>query len=217
MLLRLITQEARRLWRVRRGAPPAVARRPGVWHHDDLVWAASLARGVPGDFAEIGVFRGAAFRKLAALAHAQGKLAHAFDSFRGMAPPQPEDGEEYPASKFDIGGADAFARLMDEAGVARSWYRVWAGFIPECFAEVPAGARFSLVVIDVDHYRATADSLAWAAPRVERRGILALDDYVPGHTGLATRAINEFLGRDRDFEKVAEFNQQLFLRRKRGA
>lgn len=215
--LRLLLDETRRLWRARRGAPPLVARRPGSWHPADLAWAAALVREVSGDFAEIGVFRGDAFRVLAALARAQGRLAHAFDSFRGMAAPQPEDGEHYPQGKFDIGGPENFVRLMDEAGLAREAYRVWPGFVPECFREVAPHARFALVLIDVDHYRPTAESIAWAVPRIPRGGILALDDYVRGHTGLATRAIEEFLRRDREFERLAEFNQQLFLRRVRGA
>lgn len=213
MLLELIKKEARRLWSGRSGAPPAVERRIGAWHHDDLAWMAGLVRHVPGDFAEIGVFRGAAFRKLAALAHAGDRTAHAFDSFRGMAAPQSEDGGQYPAGKFNIGGADAFVRLMDEAGVAREWYRLWVGYIPDCFRDVPPDTRFSLVVVDVDHYRPTADSLAWAAPRIANGGILALDDFVPTHDGLATRAIREFLGQRQGFDRIAEFNQQLILRR----
>lgn len=213
MLLRFVKREARRWWSGRARAPPAVERRTGAWHHEDLAWMARLVRHVPGDFAEIGVFRGAAFRKLAALAHEQGRTTHAFDSFRGMAAPQPEDGGQYAAGKFDIGGADAFVRLMGEAGVAREWYRVWAGYIPDCFTDVPPDTRFSLVVVDVDHYRPTADSLAWAAPRIAPGGVLALDDFVPAHDRLATRAIREFLDQQRGFERIAEFNQQLILRR----
>ena len=104
--------------------------------------------------------------------------------------------------------------LMDEADVPREYYRLWPGFIPACFTPFPARSDFALVVIDVDHYRPTADSLSWAAPRVSRGGILALDDYLPATDLLATRAIKEFLAGTTDFDKVAEFNQQLILRRK---
>jgi O-methyltransferase len=198
----------------RHSAPPVNARQHGSWHHADLEWMAKCVGTVPGDFAEIGVYRGAAFGRLAILAHEQGKMAHAFDSFHGMGDPGPEDGGQYPKGKFDIGGPEAFVRLMDEAGIPRERYRVWPGFVPSCFESFPAQSGFSLVVIDVDHYQPTADSLRWAAPRVRRGGILALDDYLPATSLLATKAIKEFLAGARRFERVAEFNQQLILRRK---
>ena len=175
---------------------------------------AESVNAVPGDFAEIGVYRGAAFRRLAILAHEQGRIAHAFDSFQGMGHPGPEDGGQYPKGKFDIGGPESFMRLMDEAGIPREHYRVWSGFVPSCFESFPAQSRFSLVVIDVDHYQPTADSLRWAAPRVNQGGVLALDDYLPATDLLATKAIKEFLASAPEFDRVAEFNQQLILRRR---
>jgi hypothetical protein len=196
------------------GAPPALERHSGSWHHSDLAWLAGLVAEVPGDFAEVGVFRGAAFRRVAALAYSQDRMAHAFDSFRGMAPPQVVGDEHYAAGKFDIGGPDAFVKLMDEAGVRRDAYRLWAGFIPECFADAPESLRFALAILDVDHYQPTVDGLKWLAPRISPGGILALDDYIPAIDLLATKAIKEFLGSESCFDVVAEFNQQLILRRK---
>lgn len=214
MLRNLFKQIARSLRQENTGAPPAVERRPGSWHHADLEWLANLAADVPGDFAEIGVFRGAAFRKLAALSYSQDRMAHAFDSFEGMAPPQAEDGDQYPAGKFDIGGPEVFLKLMDEAGVPRDAYRVRAGFVPDCFDDVPATARFALAILDVDHYQPTVDALRWLAPRMPPGGILALDDYLESHDRLATKAIKEFLAGKPDFDIVAQFNQQLILRKR---
>jgi O-methyltransferase len=194
--------------------PPDRERHHGSWHGADLEWMAKSVRNVPGDFAEIGVYRGAAFRRLAALAHEQSRIAHAFDSFHGMGDPGPEDGEHYPKGKFVVGGPESFMSLMDDAGVPRDHYRLWPGYVPFCFEPFPGQARFSLVLIDVDHYQPTAESLRWAAPRVSRGGILALDDYIPATELLATKAIKEFLARESRFEPVAEFNQQLILRRK---
>lgn len=93
-------------------------------------------------------------------------MAHAFDSFRGMAPPQSEDGEQYRAGKYDIGGPKMFIDLMDASGVPRDAYRVWAAFIPECFRDVSDAVRFAFAILDVDHYRATVDGLEWLAPRI---------------------------------------------------
>jgi len=217
MLLKLLAREAAKLLgRITSNNPvdlPQVERRHGSWHHADIEWMANQVRAVAGDFAEIGVFRGAAFRKLAALAAQQAKLAHAFDSFVGMDAPTAEDGTHYPKGKFDIGGPAQFVQLMTAAGVQPELYRVWAGYVPACFEQAPPALRFSLAILDLDHYRPTAASLGWLAPRINDGGLLALDDYVPSHDALATKAIREFLASDRRFEKIAFFNQQLILRK----
>ena len=192
---------------------PYVARRTGTWDHADLEWLATRVGNVPGDFAEIGVFQGAAFRKLARLASQQGKLAHAFDSFIGMNAPAPEDGGHYPKGKFDIGGPDQFARLMSEAGVERTCYELWPGYVPDCFSAVPPDRTFSLAILDVDHYHPTVDALRWLSPRITQLGILALDDFLPHANILASKAIKEFLLTNHGFEQIAFFNQQLILRK----
>ena len=211
---RRLQQELRHVWSGRAGAPPIIERHHGTWHHCDLGWMAGLVRNVPGDFAEIGVFRGTTFQKLALHAHDQGKLSHAFDSFSGMAEPSVYDGTQYPRGKFDIGGPEQFIALMNEAGVPRTHYQIWPGYTPLCFENVPASLRFSLAILDVDHYQPTADSIAWLAPRITAGGILALDDFVEPQTTLATRAIKEFLAKKPHFDIIATFNQQLILRKR---
>jgi len=192
---------------------PAVERRHGTWHHADIEWLVPKVANITGDFAEIGVFRGAAFRKVAELASTQNKHAHAFDSFAGMDEPTAADGSAYPKGKFDIGGPAEFERLMHKAGVARESYTMWAGFVPACFNTVPPGLRFSFVILDVDHYQPTVDALQWLVPRINTGGILALDDYVAGGQSLASKAIGEFLAGDKLFRRIASFNQQLILRK----
>src|SRR6185295_3206583 len=155
-----------------------IDRRPGTWHHADLEWMAAVAADVPGDFAEIGVFKGAAFRKLTGLAHDQGRGAHAFDSFTGMAEPGAQDGNQYARGTFDVGGPERFAAMMDAAGVPRGHYRLWLGYIPACFADVPPSLSFALAILDVDHYEPTAAALDWLAPRLAAGALLALDDYL---------------------------------------
>ncbi len=213
-LARELTRLARRLADGNPRDLPAVERRHGSWHHADLEWLAPRVAAIAGDFAEIGVFRGAAFRRLATLAADQHKLAHAFDSFAGMAEPTAADGSAYPKGRFDIGGPAEFLRLMDKAGVAREHYRLWPGYVPDCFNAVPPELRFSFVILDLDHYLPTVHALQWLLPRISPGGILALDDYIAGGNALASKAIGEFLAQDRSFDKVAAFNQQLILRKR---
>ncbi len=220
MLLKLLAREAARLLEnVRSGNPldlPLVARQSGSWNHVDLEWIAKKVATVPGDFAEIGVFRGAAFRKVAALAAQQGRRAHAFDSFVGMNDPTPADDGGYPKGMFDVGGPDAFAQLMTACSVDRATYEIWPGYVPACFSQVPDGLRFAWAIVDLDQYQPTVDALNWVPGRLNPGGILALDDYVPAvnRGKLATRAIDEFLATAHGFERIAVFNQQMLLRKK---
>src|SRR3954470_15264564 len=96
MLFKLLAHEAARLvGNVRSGSPlglPLVPRQTGSWNHADLDWLTAEVAHIGGDLAEIGVFRGAAFRRIAVLAAGQNKRAHAFDSFAGMNEPTPADG-----------------------------------------------------------------------------------------------------------------------------
>jgi O-methyltransferase len=210
-VLTALIRNALKHWR---GTPPEVQRRPGSWHHADLDWMAAKVRRVPGDFAEIGVFQGAAFRRVATLAAAQNRLAHAFDSFRGMDEPSVHDGQQYPKGKFDIGGPERFVALMEAAEVPRDAYRLWPGYVPACFAGCPGDLRFALAILDLDHYEPTVEGLRWLAPRIVPGGLLALDDWLPATDLLATRAIKEFLAQRPPFAVVAEMNQQIILRRR---
>jgi len=102
---------------------------------------------------------------------------------------------------------------MDRHHVPRSFYQLHPGYIPDCFSDVPDSLRLSFALLDVDHYEPTVQALDWIWPRLNPSGVLALDDFLPSHQILATRAIKEFLRRQDDFDIIGFFNQQLILRK----
>jgi predicted O-methyltransferase YrrM len=102
---------------------------------------------------------------------------------------------------------------MDENGVSREAYRLWAGYVPDCFRDVDEHLRFSFVILDLDHYEPTVEALQWVWPRLAHGAILALDDFNPRMKGLAARAIKEFLRQANDFDIVDFFNNQLVLKK----
>jgi Macrocin-O-methyltransferase (TylF) len=184
-----------------------------VISNQNLLTLLARVTNVAGDFVEVGVFRGDTFKRLAPIAHALGKTAHAFDSFQGMAPPTDQDFGHYPEGKLSVGGVAAFEKIMKESGVPDQYYRLWPGFIPRCFDGFDAPVSFALV--DVDQYRPTLDSLTWIWPRLSANAILVLDDYFRKREGLAARAIEEWLEKQDPIEaQVFDYvDTQLYIKK----
>ncbi len=183
----------------------------GAWDSRRLaVWAGELI-AVPGDFAEVGAYKGQSFAHLARLAAAHGRTAHAFDSFLGMADPGPRDGPVYPRGRLSVGGLAAFARRMDAASVPAGSYYLHGGYVPDCFRGA-AALHLALCIVDLDHYEPTVQAIAWAWEHLSPGGYLCLDDYFPGRDTYASGAIGEWLAAEpRDV--VWHCNAQLVARR----
>lgn len=189
----------------------AIWRKPGRWYDPDIQKYTGMVAGVKGDFAEIGVFEGETFAKLIPIAHQQGKLVHAFDSFQGMDDPGEFDWR--PKGEFAVGGVNGFRKLMRKRGFGEDQYVVWDGFIPTCFEKAREDLAFSFVLLNVDNYEPTKKGLAWAWSRLNTSGVMALDDFYPDGKGEASKAIKEFLRERSDFDIVDFLNFQLALQK----
>lgn len=174
-----------------------------------------MIKTVPGDLAEIGVAMGGTFYRLVPIAKRRGCEAHAFDSFMGMDTPGPKDDPSlYPKSKFNQGGPDGFAKMMDDYGIVREDYHLWAGYVPHCF-DGAEKLRFAFVYLDLDVYAPSQAALAWLWPRLHEGGILMVDDYweVGGPDGRVIDAINEWLPSMPDAFKIECENNQLIIKK----
>ena len=148
----------------------------------------------PGDFAELGVWRGETFLPMAAAAAKEKRIAHAVDSFRGMLKSTLNDIDEqgrdcYPEGALSAGGPEALRKATAEMPNVR----IHVGFIPQVLRKVKPAAGLALVHIDLDQYKPTLAAMAWAWPRINAGGVLAMHDYWPGRGCLASKAIDEFL------------------------
>jgi O-methyltransferase len=123
---------------------------------------------VPGDLAEVGVFRGGSAHLIC---EAKGsRTLHLFDTFAGL----PKAGEWDP--KFQQGG---FASSLGEVqAYLQSFAKVH--FHPGLFPETASGLEqcmFSFVHLDADLYQSTLSGLEWFYPRMNRGAILISHDY----------------------------------------
>ncbi len=165
---------------------------------EHLLPALMQAARVPGDFMELGVWHGETFLPLAKVAGEQGRLAHAVDSFVGMAPPSPQDFDaerkcEHPEGSLSVGGPAAIREKT--AGMAH--VRLHVGFIPAILAEIETPAGLALVHVDLDQYSPTLAALRWVWARTNPGGIVICHDYFEGMECMASLAIQEFLAQER--------------------
>lgn len=143
-----------------------------------------LARGVPGDLLEAGVWRGGASIFLRALLAAHDepeRRVFAADSFAGMPPPDPA---RHPADAgIDLSRETRLRVPLEE--VRRNFARYGllderVVFVPGWFRDsLPAApiGRLAVLRLDADLYGSTRDVLTHLYPRVSAGGCVIVDDW----------------------------------------
>lgn len=161
--------------------------------------------GVPGDFAELGVYKGESAKVLHLMD--QSRTFHLYDTFEGF---QEEDlrnetgkAAEYTTRNFADTSLEAVKRYLGEEG--RFVYHV--GRFRESLVQgrwslvgqqtnedqrpTTKDQRFALVNLDADLYIPTKAGLAYFYPLLSPGGIIIVHDYNYKWPGIK-RAVNEF-------------------------
>jgi hypothetical protein len=148
-----------------------------------------MAEGVPGDCAELGVFRGNSAVVIAHYARLAGKKTYLFDTFAGFARDD-LDASISPkaASAFDDTSLERVTQLVGEDGVVFRQGR-FPGSIPPDLD----GATFCFAHIDCDLYGTALAALEFFYPRLSPGGMLMLHDYTNPHWEGIRRAADGFL------------------------
>ncbi len=144
-----------------------------------------MAAHLPGEFAELGVYRGGTALLIAEAA--AGRTLHLFDTFSGM--PATDGGVDvHREGDFRDTSLAAVQRLFADRGDVL----FHPGRFPETAAAV-AGRRFALVHVDVDIYQSVKDALEFFYPLLVPGGWLLFDDYDWQRTPGVRKALDEFL------------------------
>lgn len=135
---------------------------------------------LPGDVAEIGVFRGANLIEMFGSMGHVAKTLWGFDSFQGMSDPgEFDNGDAYPKGKLCASVAQVTANCMKH-GQEYQKIRFEEGWIPVVFKQACIDrARFCFVYVDVDHCEPTAFALNFAWDHLVEGGGILMDDYLP--------------------------------------
>ncbi len=190
---------------------PVLARRQWLKRFLAHVELFKLTLEVPGDIAELGVFRGLGLMTWANLleAYAIGdrtKTVYGFDNWTGFGALSPEDGQP-DAEAHKVEGDFSPAKYFDELTAAIDIFdqdrfipwkprvKLISGDIEETaprFCQENPGVRFSLIHFDCDLYRPTKAALEAFWPRLSRGGIMLFDEYAIKDWPGETKAVDEF-------------------------
>jgi O-methyltransferase len=153
-----------------------------------LISLARYAKGVRGNFAEAGVFRGGSALLLAEVVKNTDKKFYLFDSFQGLPKADPtRDPQHFRGGDFSEGAETVKQRLSE----FQPWMDFREGWIPETFDGL-ASERYAFAHVDVDLYQATLDCCRYFYPRLTPGGILLFDEYGFASTRGEKLAADEF-------------------------
>lgn len=141
-----------------------------------------ISLGIPGDFAECGVYAGAevgVMAKALLMAGVTNRRVHIFDSFQGIPQPGPDD-LEFIAAGTRKGGAccpmAGVQKNMKDWGIPESLLVYHPGWfsdtLPNCGVE-----SLALLRLDGDLYESTRDCMKYLYPKVSVGGWVIVDDY----------------------------------------
>lgn len=163
-----------------------------------------MAREVPGEIIECGVFKGASLIRFAMFREIFGessaKKIIGFDTFGTFPEPEFEPDKERRKEFIDEAGSKSITteqlrNVFETKGVGN--FELIKGnvnnTIPEFIQDNPE-LRISLLNIDIDVYGATKTILEELYPRVVSGGVILFDDYgkFPGET----KAVDEYFSND---------------------
>ena len=109
---------------------------------------------LPGDLAELGVYKGETATLLATIARRLGKTAWLLDTFEGFDPKDLQGIDYGQPARFKDTSLEAVRALVGEDNV-----RFIKGYFPESSAQLPSEMSYCLVHLDCDLYKPLRSAL----------------------------------------------------------
>lgn len=147
-----------------------------------------IEENIPGDFAELGVYKGNSAKILAEFSRRAGRKLYLFDTFSGFDPRETRRLAAEVAAAFRDTNLEAVTAFVGKKGVVYI-----PGLFPESLRGGPELGNFALVHVDCDLYEPMKAGLEFFYGRMSRGGMFILHDYASGHWPGIRRAVDEFL------------------------
>ena len=144
---------------------------------------------VPGDLAELGVWRGNTAAILAYFAAKHGRRVQLFDTFEGF---DAKDLKGIDSNKKLLFNDTSVGLVRDVIGEDSSACDFVTGYFPASIEPRHSAMSFCAVSLDCDLYEPMRAGLEFFYPRLTKGGIFFLHDYSSGHWDGCKQAIDEF-------------------------
>ncbi|MBN1822901.1 MAG: class I SAM-dependent methyltransferase [Endomicrobiales bacterium] len=152
-----------------------------------LYYLAKRAKSIPGSVAEVGVYKGGTARLISGVYEGTDKKIYLFDTFEGM----PDTDKELDWHRKGVFG-DTSVESVRKFLSGRANVEVHKGYFPQS-SNPTDDKKFCFVHIDVDIYASVRKCCEYFYGRMEKGGLMVLDDYgfisCPG----AKKAVDEFM------------------------
>lgn len=149
-----------------------------------------MEEGVPGDIAEVGVYRGNSAAVLAHYGRCHNRSLFLFDTYEGF--------EDRDLIGVDAERSRSFADTtltMVRQNVGDGSVVYVKGYFPETVTDDIAGRRYAVVHLDCDLYAPIKAGLEFFYDRLSPGGMLVIHDYANPCWDGAKRAVDEFMPR----------------------
>lgn len=147
---------------------------------------AKHANAVPGQFAQVGVYRGGS-AKLITSVKSKTKKFYLFDTFTGLPAHNPKI-DDLHKGKF----SDVNLRQIKKLFTNNSTVKIIPGFFPKS-APIITKEKFAFVYVDVDLYKSNYDALNFFYNRMSPGGIIIFDDYGWRYCRGIKKSIRDFI------------------------
>lgn len=166
-----------------------------------------LAKGIPGDLIETGVWRGGAVIFMRALLKVYGikdRKVWAADSFKGLPMPNPS---KYPADAGDnhylmphlAVSLDQVKANFDQFGLLDEQVCFLEGWFKDTLPDAPI-SNIAIMRLDGDMYESTMDALVNLYPKLSPGGYVIIDDF--GYIESCRKAVNDFRSRNNIIDEI---------------
>ncbi len=151
---------------------------------DSLETLINQVRKLPGDIAEVGVYKGGT---ALLLAENTNKMLHLFDTFTGM-PEADSTIDLHKKGDFHDTTVEQVSNLLKGEN-----FKIYPGLFPQQTGSNIENLKFSFVYLDVDIYSSTKDCLEFFYPKMSPGGIIVSDDYLAPTCAGVKKAVDEFM------------------------
>lgn len=146
-----------------------------------------ISEGIPGDLAELGVYRGNSAAVLAHYAEKADRSLYLFDTFSGF---DPRDFVGIDANAPQAFDATSIDMVKMTVGSDRAIYV--PGFFPGTVTPEISDRRFAIAHLDCDLYEPMKAGLEFFYSRLSTGGLMMMHDYSNPHWAGAKQAVDEF-------------------------